>query len=542
MSFSSLYVGATGVLAHNTRMQVVSNNLANVSTTGYRRADAQFGSLMSQQLATSGTIYTSGAYSFSQIGKGVGVSEIRTVFDEGGLESTNTATDLALEGNGYFGVRNPLDSGITTGATNYTRAGAFRFTNDAYLVDPSGYRLQGYAVDRETGEVSTTVSDIQLPYEDLLVDGEITRMVRSEPRATTSFEMVTNLDHTAADVFESYDNPFMAMLSSYNALQSNASSPFGDTSPEYSSSITCYDEAGNAHDVTVHFDPISDYTLSNATAGYSYWEYVIAIPADSDASAAYGTSGAGLVGAGVMVFDDQGQFVNQVAFSLDSTTASSATSPGAWTTASFDEDGLPQFAVTFGSNGGAVGTEQLISYDFGISSASGTWSGGASNAGALGNNVDNLASIGDPVRDARVTTSYDNDSPSATLYHIQDGYTSGYLQYVSVDREGFLNGHFTNNQTEQLYQVAVYTFNSQWGLQRSGKTNFVATEASGAAIAGKANTGGRGTIAQNTLESSNVDMAEEFAKMILTQRGYQANTKVITTSDSLLNTLISTKR
>ena len=540
MSFSSLYVGATGVLAHNTSMQVVANNLANVSTTGYKKADTQFGSLMSQQLATSGTIYSSGAYSFSQVGKGVAVSEIRTVFDEGGLESTNTATDLAIEGNGYFGVRNPLGAGTTTGATNYTRAGAFRFTNDAYLVDPSGYRLQGYAVDRETGEVSSAISDIQLPYEDLLVDGEITRMVRSEPRATTSFEMVTNLDHTAADLFSSNETPFMAMLSAYNAIQSNASTPFGDAMPEYSSSITCYDEEGNEHDVTVYFDPIADYTLSNASAGYSYWEYLIAIPADSDASAAYGTSGAGLVGAGVMVFDGQGQFVDQVAFSLDSTTASSATSPGAWTTASFDEDGLPQFAVTFGSNGGAVGSEQLISYDFGITSTSGTWTGGVSNAGAIGRNVENLASIGDPERDARVTTSFDN--PSATLFHIQDGYGSGYLQYVSVDREGFLNGHFTNNQTEQLYQLTIYTFNSQWGLRRSGNTNFVATEASGAAIAGTATTNGRGTIAQNTLEESNVDMAEEFAKMIITQRGYQANTKIITTSDTVLNTLISTKR
>ena len=241
-----------------------------------------------------------------------------------------------------------------------------------------------------------------------------------------------------------------------------------------------------------------------------------------------------------MVFDGQGQFVDQVAFSLDAATASSATSPTSWTTAAFDENGLPQFAVTFGSNGGAIGNEQLISYDFGLNSTTGSWTGGVSNAGTIGNNANNLARMANIERDARVTTSYDN--PSSTLYYVQDGYTSGYLQSVSVDREGFLTGHFTNSQSEALYQVTVYTFNSQWGLKRTGNTNFVATAASGAAIAGTANTAGRGTIAQNTLEESNVDMAEEFAKMIITQRGYQANTKVITTSDSLLNTLISTKR
>ncbi|MBG0791519.1 MAG: flagellar hook protein FlgE [Desulfovibrionaceae bacterium] len=537
MSFSSMYVGATGVVAHNTSMQVVANNLANVSTTGYKKSDAQFGSLMSRQLGSSGTIYESGAYSFGQIGKGVAVSEIRTVFAEGGLESTNSTTDMAIEGNGYFGLNNPIDGRQDL---YYSRAGSFLFDNDAYLVNAHGYRLQGYQVDRETGEIATTISDIQLPYEDVLANGETTRLVRSEPRATTSFEMVTNLDHTAADLFSDYDNPFMAMIGAYNANLSNASTPFGDTLPEYSSSILCYDEAGNGHELTAYFDPVAAWTLSNATPGYSYWEYIIAVPPESDASAAYGTSGAGLVGSGVMVFDGQGQFVDQMAFSLDAVTASGGATPGAWTAASFDENGLPQFAVTLGSNGGAIGQQQLVSYDFGLSSMSGTWVGGTSNAGAIGSNVNNLAGMGNLERDARITTSYDN--PSATLYHIQDGYTSGYLQSVTVDREGFLNGHFTNSQTEALYQVAVYNFNSQWGLRRTGNTDFVATEASGAAIAGVANDGGRGTIAQNTLEQSNVDMAEEFAKMILTQRGYQANTKVITTSDTLLNTLISIKR
>jgi flagellar hook protein FlgE len=79
-------------------------------------------------------------------------------------------------------------------------------------------------------------------------------------------------------------------------------------------------------------------------------------------------------------------------------------------------------------------------------------------------------------------------------------------------------------------------------LRRDGNNNFVATDASGSAMDGKASTGGRGVFQQNTLEMSNVDMAEEFANMIITQRGYQANTKVITTSDSLLNTTISIKR
>jgi len=540
MSFSSLYVGATGVTAHNTSMSVVANNLANVSTTGFKRTDAQFGSLMSQQMATGGAVYESGAYASSQIGKGVGVSEIRTIFKEGGLENTTTATDIAILGNGFFGVNNPRGGTGATGPTNYTRAGAFRFNNDAYLVDPHGYRLQGYAVDRDTGEVSSTVSDVQLPFEDLTINGSETRVVRSEPRVTTSFEMVTNLDATSADLYTNKGAPFMAMLSAYDASQSNAGSPFGSKLPAYSSDITCYDEKGNPHDLTVYFDPVAKQTLSNAAPGYSYWEYVITIPPGEDGSSAYGTSGAGLVGAGVMVFDGQGQFVNQMAFSLNESSASGATSPGSWALSTFSDDGRPQFSATFGSNGNAIGSPTTIAYDFGITSGTGGWTGGVSNASALGTNVANLSGMAGPQRDARVSTSF--DLPSSTLYRIQDGYTSGYLQSVGVNREGFIEGHFSNNQTEKLYQVAIYNFNSSWGLRRTGKTGFVATEASGAAVAGTANSGGRGTISQNTLEQSNVDMAEEFANMILTQRGYQANTKVISTSDSLLNTTISIKR
>ncbi len=154
MSFSTMYIGATGVIAHGDRMQVVANNLANVSTIGYKKADALFGDLMSTQMMSGGAEYQSGAKSISQMGTGVAVSEIRTLFMEGGLRDTNEVTDLAITGNGFYGVRNTHGTG-STGASHYTRAGAFHFNSDAYLVDPGDYRLQGYAVDRDTGTVAT---------------------------------------------------------------------------------------------------------------------------------------------------------------------------------------------------------------------------------------------------------------------------------------------------------------------------------------------------------------------------------------------------
>lgn len=540
MSFSSLYVGATGVIAHGDRMQVVGNNLANVNTVGYKKADAQFTDFLSKQMASGGAQYESGAFSSSQIGMGVSIGEIRNIFKEGGLENTDTITDLAITGNGFFGVRKAAsDATAGAGASHYTRAGTFRFNNEAYLVDPHDFRLQGYAVDRETGEVATSVSDIQLPYEDLTINGQTTRLVRSDPRATTSVDMVTNLDALASDQYTSATNPFFAMLEAYDGSQDDAN-PFGTKLPAYSSSLSVYDENGNEHDMTVYFDPVSSSSLSNASPGYTYWEYLIAMPGSSDGSSSYGTSAAGLAGLGVLTFNGSGELISQSAFELNVTSSAGGKSLGAWEPASFNDDGVVQLSFDFGSNGGAVGTTQTISYDFGINSDSSTWTSGAGTAAGVGLNPSNLVGLDSMNRDVRATTSF--DLGSATIFQIQDGFTWGYLQSTSVSREGFLTGHFSNGQTEEFYQISMYRFNSEWGLRRDGNNNFVATEASGAAIDGTAEFGGRGTIQQNTLEMSNVDMAEEFANMIITQRGYQANTKIITTSDSLLNTAINIKR
>lgn len=542
MSFSSMYVGATGVKAHGDNMQVVGNNLANVSTIGYKKADAQFGSLMSQQMGSGGAQYEGGAYSFSQIGKGVGISQIRNIFQEGGLENSNEVTDLAITGEGFFGVRKVTGTGSAgAGASHYTRAGSFRFNNEAYLVDPHDYRLQGYAIDRETGETSGTMSDVQLPYEDVVgPNGQTTRWVRSEPKVTSSVEMITTLDALSADRFQSSTDPMFSLLESYDG-QSDSPTPFGATAPGYSSTIAVYDADGNERDMTVYYDPISNTQMSNAAPGYTYWEYLVTMPGDSDGSAAFGTSGAGLAGMGVMVFNGQGELINHSAYELNLSSGASGKSLSSWTPATFDDDGVPQLSYNFGSNGSAVGATQSISYDFGINSGSASWeSGGASNAGAVGRNAGNLSTLADLQRDIKASTSF--DAGSATVYQNQDGYSWGYLQTTSVNREGVLSGFFSNGQTEDFYRVGVYRFNSEWGLRRDGNNNFVSTTASGDPIAGVGNSEGRGTVQQNTLEMSNVDMAEEFAKMILTQRGYQANTKVITTSDSLLNTTISIKK
>ena len=133
-------------------------------------------------------------------------------------------------------------------------------------------------------------------------------------------------------------------------------------------------------------------------------------------------------------------------------------------------------------------------------------------------------------------TSYSQSS--STTATNQDGFASGSVSSVSVDQNGVLVGTFTNGQTNPLAQVAVTTFANSNGLAKDGSNTWTTTLASGTPNVGTANTGGRATVLGSNLENSNVDVATEFTKLIINQNGYQANSRVITTANTLLQTVI----
>lgn len=124
----------------------------------------------------------------------------------------------------------------------------------------------------------------------------------------------------------------------------------------------------------------------------------------------------------------------------------------------------------------------------------------------------------------------------------QDGYASGTLSETSTDPTGVIVGKFTNGQSKDLAQVALATFNNAAGLTKVGDSMFAESNNSGVAQIGTSGTGGRGTLNPGTLEMSNVDLAQEFSNMIITERGFQANSKIITTTDEMLQTLSDLKR
>lgn len=528
MAFSSMYIGATGVKAYSDGMQVVGNNLANVNTVGYRKADIHFNSLMYSQMATGSHRSAGGVMESSQMGKGVGVAAVLADFRQSAMETSSEVTDIGIEGKGFFGVGDPDGSDVF-----YTRAGNFRFDREGYLVNPAGYRLQGFGVDRETGESTGTIGDVQLPMEDVVVDGQTLRTVVSPPRATSAVSMITNLDRTSPDSITSSTNPFFAMFGSYDASDEEplARAP-------YTSSIKVYDENGDPHQLTVSFDPVNENGVSNASGGNTFWEYAVTIPASEDGRAGFqGSSQAGLLAVGTLSFGPGGSLVNMSAFTADAAGTLSNWAPADM--GLIQSNGMPTFDVAFISSNGSTAA-QTVGLDFGVTTSTLSWAGGASNAASVGINAAALPEMSDTSLSVNNTSSFPDGS--RTKFATQDGYAQGYLRDISISRDGFVEGNFSNGETERLAQLTLYRFQNDFGLRREGGNLFSASQDAGTILTGAPDSEAFGTTNQNSLEMSNTDMAQEFADMILTQRSFQSNTKVITTSDSILNTTINIKK
>jgi flagellar hook protein FlgE len=501
---SSLYIGASGMKTHSKGMGVLGNNLANVNTVGFKSSMATYATLMSQTLAN-----TDNNVGLSQKGMGSTVNDIKIDFNQGSLETTNTESDLSISGKGFFGV-------ALEGVTHYTRAGNFRTDNQGYLVDPHGYRLQGTALT-DNGAASTALVDIRLEPN---ADGQ----VLMDPAATNLVTLSGNLG--ATDSLSDSQDPFFAMFKAWDGA---SATPLSTSEYSNYASVRVYDAEGTSHEATIHYDKVE---VSNA-GGHSYYEYVVGMNPASDARAGFqGTEAAGLLMAGTLQFNSHGQLIGVSGFTNENGGANPK-DLNSWTPAAFTEDGYLQFNMTTG--GGAT----TMGLNFGLANESGVWANSPDSAADVGTLASQLPGF-DGDRDARAMTNYQGSS--STLVATQDGYAEGALYNFTFGVDGTLQGSFSNGQSEDLYQVNLFTFINDYGLKAEGGNHYSATTDSGAALQGAPGEGNRGSIQGSTLEMSNVDMAREFVNMIMNQRGFQANGKIITTSDTLLQSALNMKR
>lgn len=409
----SLYSGISGLNANSLAMSVIGDNIANINTPSFKGNRASFASVLSQSLAGS---------TGNEVGRGVQLWGISSSWNQGAVETTSNPTDLAINGKGFFTVRDSNDGSIF-----YTRAGAFNFDDLGNLINPDGLIVQGYEAANVNPDGTFTLGSI--------TDINVPQASTTPPQATTEFRMDLNLDAGAA---------------------------VGDT---YTTTLTAYDSLGNTIPVTITF----------TNAGPGAWTAAASIPPSA--------------GTGATISDPN--------FTFDAN--GNLTAPAADPTASL--------TLTNGSASPQVFTWDI--YD------------------------DSNVSLGD-------ITGY--ASPSVTAFQTQDGFTSGSLRGVSVDEDGVVTGSYSNGQLVPLYQVVLADFPSYWGLGKMGDNLYAESRASGQPIPGTAGTASLGSISPSALEGSNVDLATEFVKMITAQRAFQANSRVITTSDEILSELINLKR
>ncbi|WP_419783254.1 flagellar hook protein FlgE [Maridesulfovibrio sp.] len=528
MGFSAMYTAATGVKSHGVLMQQIGANLANVNTLAYKSGDTFLETLASHNSAKAkGGTVNGGAHTAGQIGLGSRVAATRVNFKEGSFESSSSSTDIAIGGQGFFRVADPASQ-----SSYYTRAGNFHFDKDGHLIDSHNNRLQGYKIDSD-GVIGTTSSDISLPMkEETNPSGETIQVVKSDPKGTDSVSIRTNLDSGAIDNSQDENNPFFSLLNEWNG---SSDTPLNADKYEYNSSIQIYDDKGNKHDLVVYFDKVVN---DGDSSDKRHWEYIVTVDPESDAGSLAGSSGAGLVMAGTLTFSGDGTLLNQSAFTL-AAGATDAKDLNNWQQAALNSNGQPTFDVTLS---GATGTAaaQTISLDMGISSTTDSWTTTGMTAADVGSNASSLPEMNQGRINALATTDYFGSS--STISQSQDGFGEGYLQNVAFNSDGVLTALFSNGQTSDLYQVNLYNFKNEYGLRREGSNYFTATQESGNGVQGVAKKQGLGSVVSNSLETSNVDLAEEFATMILTQRGFQANSKGITTTDSLINTALGIKK
>lgn len=510
---SNFYIGATGIKTHSEGLQTVANNLSNVSTVGYKAQLAIFENLISQWVAAD----TPTNVAIAQRGMGSAVADIRTTYTSGGFEPGNSITDLAISGNGFFQV-------AKNGDTAYTRAGNFRFTATGYLENPNGYVLQGNSL------VNGTVGGL----EDVHIDPNDARFMTSPAKATSNMVLNMNLGTAAGTTDQA--NPFFSMATAWDA--NGLESPLPSSAYASATNMSVYDAEGNQRVLTLYFNKLD---IEN-TGGNQYYEYVVGMDPAQDArtskddSGQYVNPGAGLLMSGVLVFNSAGALINQSAYVPSG--GDDFSDLANLTPATLNANGLPSFTASFAASDPVGAGTVTSTLDFGLHGTAGeTPSGTAADVGADPANLPLLATT---ERQDNATTAYAGSYAIAS--NKQDGYASGYLIDMGITEQGVLYGRYSNNQTLDLYRIPLFTFINPYGLDRAGDNLYRATTASGDGTEGMATEGGRGSIIGKTLETSNVDMAYEMVNMIVMQRGMQANSKVITTSDQLLNTAIQMKR
>ena len=489
----SLNTGASGVKTQGKTMQVVGNNIANVNTFGFKSNQVAFEDLM-------GNAWPQGA-TFTKASNGVKIGGVQMDHSQGAFETTTLSTDLAIAGGGFFTIVNP-----STGKESYTRNGQFSYDKEGYLSTLRGGRLQALKVDRITGDSKGIPGALQVLG---LVDAP-------QPTGTghkgTGIKLAANLDANAS-VKDVPVDPTNVLDNMYN----------------FATSTTVYDALGNSHTATVamrkrpdlpeQIDPGTGQPIAG-TGVSNQWEYYVMFDGSSLGQVP-GTMVA--VGGGFMQFTDDGKLIAATGGSFEA-------QPGG-----VDEDGQPLPA------GPPRLIPQPVDPDTGMPQFAIPFGGGAPLV--IGLHLGDGFNPDDPT-DPR--SGLDGITQFAGHYNVlrtsADGNPAGILESIFLEDNGTVNGVFDAGYTRAIGRIVLTKFDNPGKLAQVGENMLVETLGSGKKVTAEPGTAGFGEIRSKSLEQSNVDLSQEFVKMVETQRAFQANAKTVTTSDEMIQDLINMKR
>ncbi len=460
----SLYSGVSGMQNHQTRLDVIGNNVANVNTTGFKRGRVNFQDMISQQLSGAARPTTEvGGVNPKEVGLGVMTASIDTIFTQGNLQSTGVSTDVAIQGNGFFILKNGEES-------FYTRAGAFGLDSEGTLVNPAnGMRVQGWMAEELNGEMVLNTAGST---EDIIIPVG----TKDPAKATQNVNFACNLNKNTPEILE-------------------GASPADIAKGTWATEQKIYDSFGNQHTLSVSF--------TRVVGNPNQWEVTVNVNPEGE------TPTETRVGLGTTDGTENTFLVN------------------------FDNNGTLLSVMDSAGNMTNPEGEVILQTSFNVPGANPDENG---NPYRQNLNI-NLGTIG-----SQKNTITQSASQSSTKAFYQDGYTMGYLDNFKIDSTGTITGVYSNGTNRIIGQLALASFTNQGGLEKAGENTYVESNNSGMANIGVSGIAGKGSLLAGSLEMSNVDLTEQFTDMIVTQRGFQASSKTITTADTLLETVMNLKR
>lgn len=485
----SLYSGVSGLRVHQTKMDVIGNNISNVNTVGFKSSSVRFSDILYQTTQSAsgpnGETGTAGKNA-KQIGLGATLASITAnIGTAGGSQRTDNAFDVMIEGDGFFVVNN--------GNGNYfTRAGSFMVDANGTLCTATGATVMGWQVDPndETKTVADNVSSLKIMSAENMY---------ADPTATTNTYLSGNIDMNDTQL---------------------------QTETGRVVSMSFYDNLGNLYQA----------------------QFKITHEADEDKTDVFNMKLTDIT-------DAKGDSIFVTENKEDDGTITY--SPSGITGFNMGLEDGESFTVDVDETTGEL-TIDMEGFDIFFNGSTGEFSSvGEENTGdGEGNKSLNFKVTSDPDRFSTIDVDFSSltmfansgkSSVTATRGDVENGIgggnPAGELSGVSIDESGRIYGTYDNGDSKLLGQIVVATFANPAGLESIGNNMYAATQNSGDfdGIGEDVKVTG-GSFTSGVLEMSNVDLSAEFTEMITTQRGFQANSRIITTSDSLLEELINLKR